>query len=479
MSKISIVIPTYQRPELLPIAIESALASERPAGYPEDWREIIVVSDGDPGAREIAMGYPGVIYDELPENSGQGAVLNHALNNIVRGDYMTVLHDDDYIYANKFQVLAPYLDCHAEAGMVCSQVDCVDGDGVIIEDLTARKQKRHTERGNAGITRESERESNSIAGAACLYRRAMCVEVGGWREDLCHGEELHIHLMCLRYGWTIGFSDIITGVYRIYAGNKSRDPEREQLKYKALAMGKEQRAQIDLWEVNIVIASIASRRHGLKQVVEQFRDKSERMYLALYGYDEIPDFAVRPNITVRLSDDGGANGMAKNNGTADKFTWFEEIKQTGGGYVIHMDDDVLYPDDYVAVMRQAVDRYRRKAIVCAHGSLVTASRVNNYYEDRVCLHFKKSVLVDEPVHVPGMICAAYHTDTIQLQHSDFMGEHTQDDIYMAVQCQRQKVPVICIARRGMWIQPNPDVTAKGSICDRRSGRSKAKEMFAI
>ena len=301
-----------------------------------------------------------------------------------------------------------------------------------------------------------------------MYRRAMILDVGGWNEKLIHGEELTMHLGCLRTGWRVGMVDIATGVYRIYFGNKSRSctdgGSTGKLLPKALALGKWQRAQIDYWGVNIVIASLGHRAHGLKRVVGEFRNKCEHMYLALHGYDSVPEWANHSNITARLSQDEG------NNGTADKFTWNEEIAhRPGGGYIVHMDDDVLYPEDYVEVMRRKVDKFRKKAVVCAHGSRVTANPVNNFYDDRVNLHFKHAVKDNTPVHVPGIVCTAYHTDTISLKREDFIGAHTQDDIYMAVQCQKQQVPVICIKRAAKWIVVNPDVSAVGSICQRYRG----------
>ena len=225
-------------------------------------------------------------------------------------------------------------------------------------------------------------------------------------------------------------------------------------------MGIEQRRRIIRENVHIVIASLGSRAHGLRLSVWNALPFAEHIYLSLHGYDSVPDWAKDPKIKVRLSQKCG------NNGTADKFWWSKQIRQSGGGYVIHMDDDVIYPKDYVMKMKFAIERYERRAVVCAHGALLTRLPVDNYYKDRRCFHFNYALAEDTFVHVPGIVATAYHTDTITLNLQDFIGEHTQDDIYFAVKAQQKKIPIVCIQREAGWLRPNRGISSVGSICDR-------------
>jgi len=88
-AKFSVVIPTYQRADLVRRAIESVFAQER---APE---EIIVVDDGSTdGTREIVEALDGVQYIRQ-ENRGASAARNIGVN-VATCDWVAFLDSDDY-----------------------------------------------------------------------------------------------------------------------------------------------------------------------------------------------------------------------------------------------------------------------------------------------------------------------------------------------------------------------------------------------
>jgi len=95
---VSVIIPTYRRPGLLRLAVDSVLAQT----YPN--LEVIVVHDGpDPETAEAMRGIdPRVRYHELAVNSGPGAARNAGID-LARGEWIGFLDDDDRWLPHKLQ----------------------------------------------------------------------------------------------------------------------------------------------------------------------------------------------------------------------------------------------------------------------------------------------------------------------------------------------------------------------------------------
>ena len=96
MPLVSVVVPTYNRPEMLLEALKSILN--------QSYRnfEIIVVNDGGKDVSSVIAPYEGmgkITYIELDENKGPAATRNCGLQK-ARGKYVAYLDDDD-IYLHK------------------------------------------------------------------------------------------------------------------------------------------------------------------------------------------------------------------------------------------------------------------------------------------------------------------------------------------------------------------------------------------
>lgn len=110
---VSVIIPTYARPDYLPRSIESAL---KHAG---DSIEIIIVPNGnDLSWIETLKSWredKRIIISPLPE-ANVSAARNHGLS-LARGKYIRFLDDDDYLLPSAKNQLAILEECHAD---ICS-----------------------------------------------------------------------------------------------------------------------------------------------------------------------------------------------------------------------------------------------------------------------------------------------------------------------------------------------------------------------
>lgn len=85
---VSVVVPTFKRPDILARTIESLLASEYPAGF-----EVIVVDNGSKDATaSVVQSYPAVRYIE--QSSGGVAASRNAGARVAKGDVLIFVDDD-------------------------------------------------------------------------------------------------------------------------------------------------------------------------------------------------------------------------------------------------------------------------------------------------------------------------------------------------------------------------------------------------
>ncbi len=116
MAKISVIIPTYNRAQMVCDCVRSVLATN----YPE--LEVIVVDDCSPddtGAR-IAAEFGNdsrVKYTRNKQNS-QSAISRNNGARLADGEFLFFLDDDNILRANIFTEMLACFDRHSEAGLV-------------------------------------------------------------------------------------------------------------------------------------------------------------------------------------------------------------------------------------------------------------------------------------------------------------------------------------------------------------------------
>jgi glycosyltransferase involved in cell wall biosynthesis len=113
---VSVVIPTKDRSDKLPIAIESVLQQT----YSN--LEIIVVDDGSMVPVSLEFTDPRIKIIHLDKPKGVAAARNIALRE-AQGEFMCLLDDDDYYYPNKIDAQLNYLFQHPEVDIVYSLME--------------------------------------------------------------------------------------------------------------------------------------------------------------------------------------------------------------------------------------------------------------------------------------------------------------------------------------------------------------------
>lgn len=119
MSTVSVIIPTYNRPHLLPLAVESARAAGTDV-------EIIVVDDASTDqTATVCSTLSGIKHIRLEQNQGVAGARNVGILES-SGKYVAFLDDDDLRLPGSLDVQAKALEANPEAGFVCGAMIMAD-----------------------------------------------------------------------------------------------------------------------------------------------------------------------------------------------------------------------------------------------------------------------------------------------------------------------------------------------------------------
>lgn len=187
------VIPTYNRRELVCRAIDSVLAQDLPV------EDVIVVDDGsvDGTGQWLVERYAGRIRYLWQENAGVSAARNRGMA-IARGRYITLLDSDDLWLPAKTRLQAEWLERHPGYGMVVCDVTRVDRHEREIDVLQRRRIMPEDGWALPWIIHDPV-----LVPASVMLRREVLDDVGGFDEALRTAEDLEFHLRVAR-AWRIG-----------------------------------------------------------------------------------------------------------------------------------------------------------------------------------------------------------------------------------------------------------------------------------
>ena len=176
---VSVVIPTYNRAELVQEAADSVLAqSYRPL-------ELIVVDDGSTDTTAAALARRPALRTLRQEHTGMPGQVRNAGARLARGEYLAFLDSDDLWLPHK---LAQQVAAAQAAGDVISHTRerWVRGGRVI-----SQRSQRHRRRGD--LFPDSLRKC-VLGPSTVLLRRAAFEQAGGFREDLEIAEDYELWL---------------------------------------------------------------------------------------------------------------------------------------------------------------------------------------------------------------------------------------------------------------------------------------------
>jgi glycosyltransferase involved in cell wall biosynthesis len=213
---VSIVIPTFNRPQWLRHAIESALHQSHAH------MEVVVVDDGSAtdAARVMAETYPDVRYVRQ-NNQGPGAARNTGINESA-GDFLAFLDDDDWLTPDSVPAKLAVIQAYPDVGFVYSDIFLAETYGKRLGRYYARRGRPMP----TGDIYESLLRRNFIPIHAVLWRRSVLEAVGGFPCEPRAVEDWNL-LVRAAERTHAQYVDQALGYYRLHRGNMTLNFNRQ------------------------------------------------------------------------------------------------------------------------------------------------------------------------------------------------------------------------------------------------------------
>ena len=197
--------------------------------------------------------------------------------------------------------------------------------------------------------------------------------------------------------------------------------------------------------VHAGLASIPSREESLKTVVSRISPQVEILHIFLNEYDDTPDWLKSySNVLIYTSSEFGLLG------DAGKFFGGITCKDRQFDYYITVDDDILYPDDYAAVL--VAKSISLGCPVGVHGSLLKDGNLGYYsHANRYVFHFADSLAVDQRVHILGTGTTCLPSYALAGMANAFYYPNMAD-VWVAKYFAQLEIPLAVISRKYKWLQ---------------------------
>lgn len=201
------------------------------------------------------------------------------------------------------------------------------------------------------------------------------------------------------------------------------------------------------------MATMPERLPYLESTVESLRPQVDALRVYLNNFEEVPLFLSEEE--AQLS--GDAIGDL---GDSGKFYWFNDKTDLDHTHYLTVDDDLGYPPNYVAALVEEFDARDGQAIVGLHGSTFSVP-IENFVTSRdERFRFYENLNRARTVHILGTATTLLSRKTIDLSLDDFSMRNAAD-LQLAIAAQRQRVPMVALARYKNWVTEERPWTNEG------------------
>jgi len=223
MPSVSVIIPTYNRPDYLAAALESVRGQTF-----TDW-EALVIDDGPTLEAEFVVhSLNDARFKYLPQtHAGRSAARNLGMR-AARGRYIALLDDDDIFLPDKLAHQVDYLDRHQDVDLTASGVQIIDAQGEM-----RRVWRCWLTQPN--LTLLSCLYSCPLVPSTVLLKRERLDRLDYWFDsNMESAEDVDFFVRLLCAGCVMAWWPEIVTLYRVHAGNSQQDGARYSQAYQGM-----------------------------------------------------------------------------------------------------------------------------------------------------------------------------------------------------------------------------------------------------
>lgn len=204
--------------------------------------------------------------------------------------------------------------------------------------------------------------------------------------------------------------------------------------------------------ITICMATFPARFSVIGRAVESLLNQTiapTKVLIHVNESSESPPLPDDPRIEVHCSPDENLTDIGK----------FKMAGMVSEGYVLTVDDDIIYPPDYVESHLTWLKAYDNKAITGFHGAVLPVGAPiktwREYKEKRRVHWFKRGLSLPLPVQIVGTGTMGYHVDCVSFDYTQFYHQRMVD-LFVAAHAQENMVPMITPPRRDDWMKTIDD-----------------------
>jgi len=198
-------------------------------------------------------------------------------------------------------------------------------------------------------------------------------------------------------------------------------------------------------KITVTMTTFKNRSHVLQNTIDSIINQVDEIRIYFNDYKSIPpQFSNNDKIICYLGSKCAGDIKAKG-----KFYNIEDIN----GYHLTIDDDIIYPKNYVKNLIEELKSFENKVVVTHHGKIVNNDS-NNYYTDYVeGFHFQRKVTSKNFINIPGTGVFGYHTDLIKFNFTDIKDGRFVD-LFIGIQLLKAKIPILLLEHDNNWLKWN-------------------------
>ncbi len=192
------------------------------------------------------------------------------------------------------------------------------------------------------------------------------------------------------------------------------------------------------------LATFPAREKKLQIAIKSIIDQVDILNIYLNEYESVPNFLKKKKINCVLGND--CAGDLKDNG---KFYFLNKAKENS--YYFTIDDDIIYPKDYVEKMVCILNKHKNEIVVGVHGTILHQD-IENFFLDRMNIHFTNDL--DKPmfVNMLGTGTVAFYVKTLMKMNVFDFKSKGMVDVWLAAFCRESDVPMLCVDRNEKWLR---------------------------
>lgn len=202
------------------------------------------------------------------------------------------------------------------------------------------------------------------------------------------------------------------------------------------------------------VATIESRLSALPDMVGSILAQIDKLIVYQNGYKKITNFLNHEKIEVISSLDTGSDM-----GDAGKFY---KIGRYDNCYYFSLDDDLIYPPNYVDNLIKGLNYYNNEVILSYHGRTLRSDACCYYKDYQEYFRCLGSLDNDRFVHFGGTGVMGFHTSVFKVRY-EMLKKANMADIWIGLIARKQNIPIVVRQHAKGWINYNNKVKNEDTI----------------